>query len=121
MKTPRALEIVSGAGLLVTILIAFNWQSISSSSAYQRAFHADEWSRKQQEWAALTIRMDEFNKEACRILIEAREKTLALDVERDVLFGLDRTKSRKRIEHELEIDRMLCAEHGISPYTQREN
>ncbi|OFZ67379.1 MAG: hypothetical protein A2V79_09210 [Betaproteobacteria bacterium RBG_16_56_24] len=119
MKNP--LEITASAGLLVVILIAFNWQPIQSSSMYQHAFHADEWSRKQQEWAALTIRLAELDKEACRILIEAREKTLALDVERDVLFGLDRTKSRKRIEHELEIDRMLCIEHGISPYTQRED
>ena len=110
---------VAGIVVVLVILAAFNWDSISSSAFYQHTFHDSDQQRRIRLWEERRAKISELDHQECEILIEARAKTLGIEIEHDIVMGMSPEGLSERLQHEYNIDRELCKSLGISPYIRQ--
>lgn len=108
-----------GLAVVVLIIIAFNFSNIVNSNIYQRTFHHEAYEHRQRDISKLVAKLDKLNRMECAIQIEARRATLQIEIERNILIGVNEARAIRNANHEFEIDVRLCIEHGISPYTKQ--
>ena len=101
------------------LVIAFNFSNILNSNIYQRTFRHDAYEQRKREVSELVLKLDKLNRMECAIQIEAKQATLQIEVERNILTGMNEARAIRNANHEFEMDVRLCIEHGISPYTKQ--
>lgn len=108
-----------GAAVVALIVTAFNFSNILNSNIYQRTFRHADYEQRQRDITELVAKLDKLNRMECAIQVEARQATLQIEIERNILTGMNETRAIRNVNHEFEMDVRLCVEHGISPYTKQ--
>lgn len=88
---------------------------VRDSDLYQRNFNTAQWEKRQQERTARIERSEYLDKIECHIMLRAKAELAPIEYERRTLYGMSDGNARKSVEEELEMDKKLCDEYGISP------
>lgn len=108
-----------GAAVVAMIVVSFNLNDILNSNMYQRTFRHEAYEQRQRAITDLMVKMDKLNRMECAIQVEARQATLHLEIERNILTGMNEARATRNANHEFEMDVRLCVEYGISPYSRQ--
>jgi len=110
------ISISLGGGVFLTwgAWMMYLW-FVRDSDLYQRNFNTAKWEIRQQERAARSERNEYLNKIECQVMLRAKMELAPIEFERRTLHGMSGDNAKKSVEREIEMDKKLCDEYGISP------
>lgn len=112
--------------IAVSYVILYSYfDELNPVDIYQRNFNKEEWREKKAfrqakseessaQFKVFTGRMDSLNKQRCEIMLKAHEEVAPIDVQFDILLGIDEKMAQELSSKSLGIDKDLCRKHGIS-------
>jgi len=101
------------------VLVALNWDSITSTDLFQTVFHDSQTKRMHREWQERRDKISALDKQQCAIELKSELSTMEIEIQRDILFGMDGAGVKKRAMRQYQIDSQLCESLGISPYIRQ--
>lgn len=116
-KKDAALGFIS----LTVMATIYFWGDITKSDLYQKTFHKEKWEASQRELAEFAARLGALDRRECAILVRAGKDIALIEIERLVLFGIDRDSAKEIVVSDIVLGEKLCAEHGISPFHKTNN
>jgi hypothetical protein len=106
--------------VFIAIALAYFWSDISKSNIFMRTFKHDAWVQKKAKTEAFRAKLEILDKRECKLLMKARLEAISIDIDRYVLFGMDKSSAEEFSNMSIKEDQKMCDEFGISPYIKQE-
>ncbi|MDP1959414.1 MAG: hypothetical protein Q8K03_06690, partial [Methylotenera sp.] len=90
------------------------------SDIFMRTFKHEAWVQQKAKAEAFHAKLEILDRKECKLLMKARLEAISIDVDRYVLFGMDKSSAEEFANQGIKEDLKMCDEFGISPYVKPE-
>ena len=94
----------------VAIALAYFWSDISKNDIYMQTFKHDTWVQQKAKAEAFHAKLEILDRRECKLLMKARLEAISIDVDRYVLFGMDKSSAEEFANQGIKEDQKMCDE-----------
>lgn len=105
IQSNRGKLFISGKAIAIAAVQTFKYDTWVQQKAKAEAFHA---------------KLEILDRRECKLLMKARLEAISVDVDRYVLFGMDKSSAEEFANQGIKEDQKMCDEFGILPYIKPE-